>query len=431
MVKTMKLLSRKILSSFVLLAIVVAVLYASFGLSQKTADAAWYTTGGTWSYRKPIIVDHSKVAGTTNISNFPILVSVTDSELKSVANGGKVASDSGFDILFTSLDGTTKLSHEIEKYDPTTGELVAWVNIPTLSVSVDTSLFIYFGNASASDQQDVADGVNDVWDSNFEGVWHLASTTGTTLIDSSSNAQDLTKVSASVPNPIVGKVDGAQDFSLGDSDSPSCSDANCGGTSDLDIGTRAFTISVWVKPDTSQGNGLAAFQGGFLLSKIGDTESGWFIALDDLKIACGVRISLGTEYACSTTGSQLTIGSWAYVTVVIDRPNSTMYRYLNGETYGISGSVGFPASNVNHNLNFCIGARDGGAGCRDRLYDGVLDEARVSNVVRSAGWIKTEYNNQSSPSTFYSYGALGVQTRTVPAEKVRGGVKVKGGVKFK
>ena len=34
--------------------------------------------------------------------------------------------------------------------------------------------------------------------------------------------------------------------------------------------------------------------------------------------------------------------------------------------------------------------------------NGALDEVRISNIVRSAAWISTEYNNQSSPSTFYS-----------------------------
>jgi len=34
----------------------------------------------------------------------------------------------------------------------------------------------------------------------------------------------------------------------------------------------------------------------------------------------------------------------------------------------------------------------------------ILDEVRVSNTVRSADWIKTEYNNQKDPSSFYSVG---------------------------
>jgi hypothetical protein len=36
---------------------------------------------------------------------------------------------------------------------------------------------------------------------------------------------------------------------------------------------------------------------------------------------------------------------------------------------------------------------------------GSLDEVRVSNAVRSADWIATEYNNQSSPATFYTLGS--------------------------
>lgn len=37
--------------------------------------------------------------------------------------------------------------------------------------------------------------------------------------------------------------------------------------------------------------------------------------------------------------------------------------------------------------------------------NGSLDEIRLSNVARSASWITAEYNNQSSPSTFYSVGS--------------------------
>jgi hypothetical protein len=36
---------------------------------------------------------------------------------------------------------------------------------------------------------------------------------------------------------------------------------------------------------------------------------------------------------------------------------------------------------------------------------GGLDEMRISNSLRPAGWIATEYHNQNSPGTFYSVGA--------------------------
>ncbi len=37
-------------------------------------------------------------------------------------------------------------------------------------------------------------------------------------------------------------------------------------------------------------------------------------------------------------------------------------------------------------------------------YFGTIDEVRISDVARDAGWISTEYSNQNSPDTFYSMG---------------------------
>ncbi len=38
-------------------------------------------------------------------------------------------------------------------------------------------------------------------------------------------------------------------------------------------------------------------------------------------------------------------------------------------------------------------------------FSGSFDELRISDKVRSDGWLRTEYNNQGSPSTFYSIGS--------------------------
>jgi hypothetical protein len=41
-----------------------------------------------------------------------------------------------------------------------------------------------------------------------------------------------------------------------------------------------------------------------------------------------------------------------------------------------------------------------------RFFLGTMDEFRISKTARSADWLKTEYNNQSSPSSFYILGPL-------------------------
>ena len=50
----------------------------------------------------------------------------------------------GTDILFTAADGLTKLNHEIETYNAATGQLSAWVQIPTLSAPADTVIYVYY-----------------------------------------------------------------------------------------------------------------------------------------------------------------------------------------------------------------------------------------------------------------------------------------------
>jgi hypothetical protein len=54
-----------------------------------------------------------------------------------------------------------------------------------------------------------------------------------------------------------------------------------------------------------------------------------------------------------------------------------------------------------------------------QFLNGSLDEFRVSNIARSADWIKTEYNNQSSPGTFHSLGGEQTFSAVGGGEQVR------------
>ena len=74
------------------------------------------------------------------------------------------------DVLFMDGPGVaTRLFHEIEFFDDGSGELVAWVNIPSLSAGEDTVLYLYYGNPDSGNQQDP----EDVWDSNYVLVQHM------------------------------------------------------------------------------------------------------------------------------------------------------------------------------------------------------------------------------------------------------------------
>ena len=96
------------------------------------------------------------------------------SELRSVANGGLVESDLGHDIRFELDDA--KLDHDIERYGPATGELIAWVRIPGWLTSQEPNAFLYFGKAGLGATEEDAAGT---W-APFLAVWQLPGNTDRT-----------------------------------------------------------------------------------------------------------------------------------------------------------------------------------------------------------------------------------------------------------
>ena len=204
--------------------------------STGTASAAWYSTGGVWTYRKQIAVDNNKVPSAQN--NFPMLVSVTDSDLKFTDFGGNVASSTGGDILFTNADGTTMLNYEIEKYASTTGELIAWVQVPFLSSTSTTNLYMYYGNDSAPTP--AASVAQNVWDSNYKAVYHFGDGTTLDLNDSTSNNNDGTAYGGAHATTTAAKIGGGIGFD-GNGDYVRISHSDS-----LNI-AGSLTLSVWAK----------------------------------------------------------------------------------------------------------------------------------------------------------------------------------------
>jgi hypothetical protein len=128
-----------------------------------------------YSCSMKITIDNTKVAFTSS-EHFPVLISLTDDSLKT-SGCGFVTDPDGDDIVFTNATTTLQLYHEIEKYDAATGELVAWVLVPSLSGTADTDIYMYFGDSNVTSP---TESPTDVWDSNYVGVWHLDDTSGDT-----------------------------------------------------------------------------------------------------------------------------------------------------------------------------------------------------------------------------------------------------------
>lgn len=363
---TKRTLALRVLAGLILLG---GGLYYFFYATQ--AQAAWRDSA--WAFRRKITIDHTKVVNTDQ-TNFPVLISLMDSDLKTNAQR------SAYDIMFTSSDGTTKLDHEIEKYDYTDGELVAWVRIPTLSTSTDTVIYMYYGNSAAADQSNKTG----VWDTSFKGIWHLSETSGSRS-DSTSQGYSLADNGTGGVGGITGIADGANTFVSANSQYLSRSSAS---STALQI-TGSITAEVWVRKSSFSISQT-------FMSKDGSSgsQSGWSIRNTTAGKAQCIFSSDGNLTTSVTSTGTMSTGTWNHVICQYDGTNLRVY------VNGVSNATAFSTGIFNNNANFEIGARNNASG----LLDGDADEARVSNVSRSSDWINTEYNNISSPSTFFSLG---------------------------
>ena len=126
-------------------------------------------------YRKLITIDHTKVSGGADLTNYPFSYGSTDPDLKNTAYGGKVYNTNGYDVIFTDLSGNL-LNFMITGYVNTNGTYRAFIQIPTVSYAVDTQIYVYFGKSTVNTSQENISGVQAL-DFSIANLNKLVSTT--------------------------------------------------------------------------------------------------------------------------------------------------------------------------------------------------------------------------------------------------------------
>lgn len=336
-----------------------------------------YANGYSW--RATLTIDHTKIPSTQ--TGFPVLISSTDANLATVANGGKVESASGYDIAFyAASDGAgTKLDHEIGTWVATTGAIVAWVRIASLSSSVDTVIYVFAGNASIGASQQHADGV---WSSGFKSVYHFPDGSTLTANDSTSNANNITNYGATATAGITG---GGAAFSSQYMTAPFVSGMD----------GNAQTISVWFKSSTT-----GAYQELLRRDDALGGKRNWLCRITNGNKLQGVLIWGG--YPALTSAADVTDGNWhlAHFVFSYDGVDTNAVLYLDGQSVATGSTGGAqPATSQLVDIGSYMGPP------RAEYLAGSLDELRLSAVNLPAGWITAEYNNQSNPSAFYGLGS--------------------------
>ncbi|MFX1513218.1 MAG: DUF2341 domain-containing protein, partial [Promethearchaeota archaeon] len=355
------------------------------------SEHGWYYPA--LNYRKNITIDHEKVV--TDLINFPVLINLYDTDLHE-----KVQLD-GDDIIFTDVLGT-KLDHEIESfiknYNSTHAHLTVWVKIPILSSSVGTIITMYFGNSTISNEE-VPWGT---WEE-YMGVWHLGESVSdegsatNVHIDSTSNANHGDQHGN---NDITGQIYKGQDFD-GTNDYIEMGDPDV-----LDMKEdEQYTITGWFYWDSTTNRdtllakrvGSSFFDEGYSIwvNYNGDGHLYFEVADNDQEER---RIRTISDFNTLPTG-------WYHFAFIIDLNNADNWAvYINGidDNGYITGDSLFYIQNPANNIDFTLGRETGG----NYPFNGKLDEIRIANLLRTAEWVETEFENQLDPNSWFSVGPL-------------------------
>ncbi|MEM2613280.1 MAG: DUF2341 domain-containing protein [Nitrososphaerota archaeon] len=334
-----------------------------------------------WQYRRTIVINRTKVS--EELINFTVLIEIFDSSLF-----GKTQLD-GDDFVFTDAN-QTKLDHQIEYYNYTCGHLIVWVKVPCLSSTMDTTLYMYYGNLACENQQNPTA----VWDTNYKLVLHLNEQTGIHY-DSTVNRNNGAPLNG-VQQGVNTKIDGGDTFD-GINDYIQIPHSNT-----LTGYTEALTISFWVKfEDTTRRQTI--------LGKY-DTagnQRGWFVDYNPVNRPTrplGFYASWdGTNYHEWWANFIPQASVWYHITIIWEANNIPKF-YINGVQVLAVGK--YKTATIpqiyNNSVPLLIGKCPYDA---TRYFKGSLDEITISSTARPTNWIQTAYNNQLSPATFYTIGA--------------------------
>jgi len=312
-------------------------------------------------------------AASGNIANYTAVISVTSKLLATVANGG-LSQSAGFDICISDQINLVNFPLQIRSYTATTGALTAAVKVPGLAMA-PTNVLVWIGKAGQSDPSTTA-----VWDANMLAVYPLQETctpggsTAGCFKDATSGARHST--GGVYPTQVSGVVGNAQSFAGAQTILM---------VNGLTTGTTS-TISIWVKQAahpvadayiwqtlanaSSQGTLLGIKTTGFGMAYVNNVEQDGAVDLSD--------------------------NGWHLLTATQSVGPTAETLYVDGVLIGTASGTfnGFTSGNAR--IGCCFGN-----GAPGNWFTGSVQEARYSNIVRSAAWVKADYDSFHSPATFF------------------------------
>lgn len=366
-----------------------------------------------------ITVDSDKVDG-SGVAFYTILFTGTydgtggEPDLRSAANGGEiqnVVSDGGVtgdltvpaDLeFFNDSDLTNQLNHEFLHYDQTTGEISAYIRTSATGVSgsVDTNIYMRWGDYTIESSQE---NITAVW-SLYDSVWHMhqdPSGGADSIKDSATFGNHFSPNGSMDGDDLVdGKIYKALQFD-GSDDYLDYSPGAGYPAADSDR-----VISFWVRVDSTWEDLVTVYSN--------NADAGIGKNLDVY-----TRTSDSNEFSVAYNGHQEGFGSaqstdtWYLIHIRVpsgaSQTNDLEY-YINGVSQTPSTIAGSSRTLDTAADTAVIAARN--ASPNDRHAAISVEEVRIADSAFDDDWFLTQFNNENSPSTFYSITNVSGQVDT-------------------
>jgi biopolymer transport protein ExbB len=270
----------------------------------------------------------------------------------------------GSDIRFVAGDDKTPLKYHIEKYDALTELGLVWVQIPQLAPGTEPEfIWLYYGSEKAG-----ADGdAKGTYDANQTAVYHFGEKDGlpqdqTAYANNASNFTAARNTGSLIGGGLT--LDGKGSMTVPTSSSLAL------------VAGRGFTVSAWIKIAAAQNNAVVFSQQ--------DGNKSVVLGIDGNKLYAALHS--GAALVETPHSAEVAAGSWHHVAVSTGK---RLTLYLDGrEVAALDGELTDMQGEV------VVG----------KGFSGELDELELSNVARSADWIKAAAAGQGPDASLLTYG---------------------------
>jgi hypothetical protein len=334
--------------------------------------------GAGFNRHKLVTVNHNKCGA--GLTNFPVVLKITsDSDI------GSAIDANGYNFRITTADGQTILPYERKNFSLTGGRASCqlYFKAPILSGSTDTSFKVYYRDKTSIDGSDPTN----VWDADFKAVYHLEESSGSTVLDSTANANNGTP--ANSPSSVAGVVGSGFSFN-GTNQSVSLGN--------MQLTAGSFTIEALAKfSSLSGGNRFILAKDDFGTSGGRDYGLLYINGTDRFELQLFTATNSAHDIYANSLGSPST-GVDYYIAAKWNSSTTTGSIQVNNgavDSVNIGGALQSPISG-----SADIGARKVSGTLQDFLPANYVDELRLSTITRSADWLAATYSNLLDYSNF-------------------------------